>query len=346
MIGCGSWATEAHMPAVVGDPDAELVAVVDPSEDARESAAARFGVARAYVSHEDLFADGAQPDGVIVATPHAHHVAPARAALEAGAHVLVEKPLTIRPEDARQLVRLAQARGRELLVGYTFHYNRQANALRELIRGGALGEIELATCLFSSIVREYYAGDTESYQPELKLARAPLPSTYSDPALAGGGQGQTQVTHSAALLLWLTGLRPRRVAAFCEQRGLAVDLVDAAAVSFEGGAAGTISSTGDRPSGHEDFLHLHIAGTDGLAHFEVLEGRATVYLHEGRLRELEAPLAGERYPHWAPARNLVDVVLGRGENHSPGELGAAVVALLDGMYRSAAADGAVVDVAR
>jgi predicted dehydrogenase len=343
MIGCGSWATEAHMPALAAAPDADLVAVVDPREDAREAAARRFGVARTYASHEELLADAPPPDGVIVATPHAHHLAPARAALEAGAHVLVEKPLTIRPEDASELVRLARGRGRELLVGYTFHYNRQAHELRELIRGRALGEIELVHCLFASLVRDYYAGDTESYQPELKLARAPLSNTYSDPALAGGGQGQTQVTHSAALALWLTGLRPRRVAAFTENRGLPVDLVDAAAVSFADGAIGTLASTGDRPTGVDDFLHLHIAGTKGLAHYEVLEGRATVYLHDGERIELEGVPAAEIYPHWGPSQNLVELVLGRGENRSPGELGATVVALLDGMYRSSAAGGAAVD---
>lgn len=346
VIGCGSWATEAHLPALVANPDAELVAVVDPSEDARRAAAERFGVERAYASHEELFADGPAPDGVIVAIPHAYHFAAARAALEAGAHVLVEKPMTIEPNDARELVRLARERGRELLVGYTFHYNRQAHELRELIRGGALGEIELATCLFASLVRDYYAGDTESYQPELKLARAPLSNTYSDPKLAGGGQGQTQVTHSAALLLWLSGLRPRRVAAFVENRGLPVDLLDAAAVSFEGGAAGTLASTGNRPPGRDDFLHLHIAGTEGLAHFEVLEGRATVYRHDGTRIEIEGPPAPEIYPHWGPSQNLVDLALGRGENRAPGELGATVVALLDGMYRSAAADGVPVDLSR
>lgn len=344
VVGCGSWATEAHMPALVGNADAELAAVVDPSEDARRAAAERFGVTRAYVSHEELLAECPAPDGVIVATPHAYHFAAAKAALEAGAHVLVEKPLTILPEDARELVRLARKWRRELLVGYTFHYNRQAQELRDLIRGGAIGEIELATCIFASLVRAYYAGDTESYQPELRLSRAPLGNTYSDPALAGGGQGQTQVTHSAALLLWLTGLEPRRVAAFMERRGLPVDLVDAAAVSFEGGAGGTLASTGDRPSGLDDFLHLHIAGTKGLAHYEVLEGRASVYLHDGRRIELDGPPPDEIYPHWGPSQNLVDLVLGRGENRAPGELGATVVALLDGMYRSASADGAPVDV--
>ena len=193
------------------------------------------------------------------------------------------------------------------------------------------------------MVREYYRGDTAAYQPELQLAQAPRNETYSDPALSGGGQGQAQVTHSAALLFWLTGLRPRRVAAFCENFELAVDLVDAVTVRFDGGAIGTISSTGDRPSGHDDLLDLQIGGTDGMVAFDVLAGRATVSRPRGRRDELEPLPVDQRYPHWGPADNLVDVVLGRAENQSPAEIGCLTVEFLAAMYRSALADGAPVE---
>ena len=341
MIGCGSWSNEAHLPALTANENAEVVAVVDPVAEARELAARRFGIGRTYASHEELFAEQ-EPDAVIVATPHSQHVAPARAALDAGAHLLVEKPLALAPADARALQRLALERGRELIVGYPWHYNRQSSELRDLIAAGRLGRLEFVSCLFASMVRAYYRGDTEAYQPEFKLARAPRSETYSDPSLSGGGQGQTQVTHSAALLLWLTGLRPRRISAFCETFDLAVDLVDAAAVAFDGGAVGSISSTGGRPSGHEDLLHLHLCGTEGIATYEVMEGRVTLYLAGGVREELEPLPPVERYPHWGPANNLVDVVLGRGENRSPAELGCVVVEFLDAMYRSAAANGSAV----
>jgi predicted dehydrogenase len=341
VIGCGSWASEAHLPALLANDDAELVALVDPVAEARELAARRFGVGHTYSSHEELFAEH-EPDAVVVATPHSQHVAPARAALEAGAHLLVEKPLALTPADARGLERLARERGRELIVGYPWHYNRQSLELRDLLAAGRLGRLEFVSCLFASMVREYYRGDTEAYQPEFKLTRAPRSDTYSDPALSGGGQGQTQVTHSAALLFWLTGLRPRRVSALCENFGLAVDLVDAAAVAFDDGALGSISSTGGRPSGHDDLLHLHLCGTDGIATFEVMEGQVSLYLQDGVRQELEPLPYAERYPHWAPANNLVDVVLGRGENGSQAELGCVVVEFLDGLYRSAAAGGSAV----
>ena len=77
-------------------------------------------------------------------------------------------------------------------------------------------------------MRELYRGNPEPYRDILDYAvNPPGLRTYADPEIAGGGQGQTQVTHSAALLFLLTGLRPVSVAALTEPFELAVDLADA-----------------------------------------------------------------------------------------------------------------------
>jgi predicted dehydrogenase len=338
VVGAGSWGTEAHMPAVAAHPDAELIAVADPAADARTAVAARYPDTQLFDSHEKLLAT-TKPDGVIVATPHARHYEPTRAALEAGAHVLVEKPMVLDPAEGRELQRIARERRRELIVGYTWHYNRQAIELRERIRAGTLGAIELAACHFASMVREYYRGDTEAYQPELKLLRAPRSTTYSDPALAGGGQGQAQLTHSAALLFWLTGLRPRRVSALCKNFGLQLDIVDVAVIEFDDGSVGTVSSTGDRPAGHQDMLRLQICGSQALAEFDVMEGVVSLHLPGGRTELLDPLPPAGRYPHLEPATNLIDVVLGRAANGSDAEVGCLTVEFLAAMYRSSAAGG-------
>jgi predicted dehydrogenase len=164
---------------------------------------------------------------------------------------------------------------------------------------------------------------------------APQASTYSDPAIAGGGQAQTQLTHAAALLLWLTGLAPESVVAFTEEFELDVDLADVAAVRFRGGALGSLSSVGSVLPGHDELLELRLFGRDGHVVFDPNAGVASIHDRNGR-EELPAPEPAERYPHWAPADNLVDVVLGRAVNGSPAEVGLATVALLDAIYRSAA----------
>ena len=164
---------------------------------------------------------------------------------------------------------------------------------------------------------------------------APQAGTYSDPAVAGGGQAQTQVTHSAALLLWMTGLEVDSVAATVANFELDVDLVDALSVRFRGGAVGSLASTGSITGGHEEVLEYRLFGSEGHVLFDVNGGTASVHGADGQTEEL-APLAAERrYPERAPANNLVDIILGRAPNGSPAEVGVAAVELVDAIYRSA-----------
>jgi predicted dehydrogenase len=325
----------------VRNPAAEIVAIAEPDEDRRRAAARAFGVERAFMDEEELL-DAVEADAVVVATTHAHHFDCARLALERGAHVLVEKPMVLSVGHARELVELARGRGVELVVGYPYHFNEQALALRAQIGAGRLGALEHVTCLFASTARELYRGHPERYADWLDYGiAAPRASTYSEPEIAGGGQAQTQLTHSAALLLWLTGLEAESVAAFTERFELAVDLADAAAVRFRGGAVGTLASTGSVVPGGEEILELRVFGRDGLVVFDPNAGIATI-LDAGGREDVPAPEPEQRYPHWAPADNLVGVALGRAPNGSPAEVGLATVALLEALYRSAANGGRAV----
>jgi predicted dehydrogenase len=110
--------------------DCELLAVVDPSPEARERVAAEVG-ARALADHAGLVG---QVDAVSVATPTPSHCAIARDFLEAGAHVLVEKPITETLAEARELVRLARDRGRVLQVGHLERFNAAILAAEPYIR--------------------------------------------------------------------------------------------------------------------------------------------------------------------------------------------------------------------
>jgi predicted dehydrogenase len=341
VVGCGWWATRAHLPALDADPDAVIAAVADPDEARRLAVTERFGVQHGYASADEML-EAQRLDGVVVATPHRYHYPAARAALEHGAHVLVEKPMTIRPEDAGALVDLARARGLELVVGYPWHWNAHMLDLRARIEAGAIGTIEHVSCLFASTARDLYRGQVEALRDVLGYPMAaPSETTYSDPALTGGGQGQTQLTHSAALLLWLTGLHARVVTAMTGNFGLALDLVDALAVHFDGGALGSLSSTGSLSPGYEDILEYRIFGTEG--HMLVDPGLSIATIS----RRGEAPVSlpplpvQARYREDAPARNLVELCQGRGVNGSPGELAAQVVSLIDAMYRSAETAGAI-----
>jgi hypothetical protein len=133
------------------------------------------------------------------------------------------------------------------------------------------------------------------------------------------------------------------VTAFCESFELDVDLCDSVAVRFDGGATGTVGSTGSVPPGHAEVLEYRLFGADGYVAFDVMQGRASFHEADGAVEELTPLELDDRYPHHAPSDNLVDVVLQRGENRSPAEIGQLTVEFLDAMYRSARAGGAPVD---
>ena len=339
VIGCGWWATRAHLPVLQANPDAVIAGIADPDTANRDRTAKRFEIPpeRVFASAAEML-EKAELDAAIVAVPHSAHADLARAVLDRGLHLLLEKPMTIRPPDARALAALAKTRGVELIIGYPWHYNRQVLAVRDAIAEGRIGTIEYVSCQFASIVRELYRGNPEPYRDILDYAvNPPGLRTYADPEIAGGGQGQTQVTHSAALLFLLTGLRPVSVAALTEPFELAVDLADAVVVRFDNGAIGSLGSTGSVLRGQDEMLDYRIFGDRGHIIFDVNEGSAVIYGPEGEVHRLPGLPAEERYPDWAPADNLVDVALGRGANGSPAALGVLTVEVVDAMYRAAKA---------
>ena len=335
VIGCGWWSTRAHLPALAAHPDAVIAAITDPDAERRDRAGERFGVRARYADAARML-DAQELDAAIIATPHATHAALARSCLERGLHVLVEKPLTIDPIEAFDLVELASAAQRELIVGYPYHYVPQLAEVRERLAAGVVGRPELVVGLFASVVRELYRGRPAAYADVLGYpTHGPASSTYSDPSLAGGGQGQTQVTHLAALMLWLTGLRPVEVSAMTARAGLALDLVDALTIRFEGDAVGSLASTGGVAPTQPEQLELRVFGDAGHVVIDAMSGRASIATTDGVVTEVPTTPGPDRYPEAAPAANLVGVALGREPNRSPGALGATVVALIDALYRAA-----------
>ena len=118
MVGVG-YLGRFHAQKYARIPDCELLAVVDPDGQAGEAVAAELGT-RALTDHRTLLGE---VDAVSVVTPTPAHFAIAREFLTSGAHVLVEKPITETPEQARELIRLARERERVLQVGHLERFN-------------------------------------------------------------------------------------------------------------------------------------------------------------------------------------------------------------------------------
>jgi predicted dehydrogenase len=118
----------------------EVAAVGSRSAQTAARFAAAYGIPTAHPSYEALVAD-ADVDIVYVATPHTRHHADAKLALEAGKHVLVEKPLTINAAQARDLAELAEARGLLVLEAMWTRWLPHMVALNDRVAGGAIGEV-------------------------------------------------------------------------------------------------------------------------------------------------------------------------------------------------------------
>ncbi|HXV95566.1 MAG TPA: Gfo/Idh/MocA family oxidoreductase [Gaiellaceae bacterium] len=129
----------------------DVVAVAGRERGRAEEHAREHGIGRVHASYEALLADP-EVDAVYVPLPNSLHVEWTRRALEAGKHVLCEKPLTDRPEDAEALFDLA---GRERLVlaeAFMYRHNPQTRRLEQLVRDGAIGPLQLVRTSFSFLV--------------------------------------------------------------------------------------------------------------------------------------------------------------------------------------------------
>lgn len=138
VIGYGYWGPNLTRN-FVELPQSELVAVADMKQERLQQVKRLYPQVQTVRDYRELFAMGL--DAVVVATPPATHYAIAKDCLEHGLHVLVEKPLTIRAEDAEDLINLAEGKGLTLMVGNTFEYNAAVRALKQIIDAGELGEI-------------------------------------------------------------------------------------------------------------------------------------------------------------------------------------------------------------
>ena len=216
VIGAGAWAIAAHLPALARREDVEPVIVNRRDPALLEQVRAQFGFARASTDWRDVIE--ARPDLVVVTGPVALRAEQVRAALEAGAHVLCEKPFTISPADAWELTALARERGRHLMLCYAWNEMGIVESVRGLVEDdGGVGEVEHVALEMATVVRELlgqgatYLGQ-DDYSP-------PRMETWADPAVSGGGYGQGQLTHGIGLLFRaVPGLRAADVAAFTATR--------------------------------------------------------------------------------------------------------------------------------
>jgi predicted dehydrogenase len=330
LIGAGWWGAASHIPTLASRPDVVLDGVCRLGAEELERVKNHFGFAYASEDYHELLAR--RPDVVIVSSPHHLHYRHAADAIEAGAHVLCEKPLTLDPHEAWDLVGRARRRGVHLLVCNPYQYMPHVEELRGLLRSGeAVGTIESVFCSFVSVTRTVFSGDKGLEKWKTTFFR-PDRSTWQDPA-QGGGFAYGQLSHAIPFMLWLTGLEPRRVSARHVKEG-EIDLCNAAAIAFQGGAVGALHGAAAMPENNRALMRLVVSGSEGVVIADVDRDWCEIRRHDGKNRTL-----GIEPGTWVPEGRrptdaLIDLAQGRGANSSPGEVGATAVSLIEAMLRA------------
>jgi predicted dehydrogenase len=321
IVGVGAWARSNHLPAVQAHAGAQVVAACDLDQAALAAAERDFGVPMVTTDLDELLAQDL--DALIVSTPNEHHHRPALAGLQAGLHVLVEKPMALRAQQAWQLSAEAERRGRHVMVPLGWNFTAMTAAARELMLAGSVGELELVSVHMASPMREAM----------LAAWRA-----WPGGAVAPASQGYAfaQLPHALGVALRLTGLRAEQVMADQRASALGPELSAALTVRFAGGAVGAVSGTAFCGPPEAYHLEVRVHGSRGLLIWDAEVGRERVLLHNraGR-QERTFPLGSGAYDGRPPVRRFIDLV--RGEpvtNEAPAELSARVSELLEAAARS------------
>lgn len=261
VVGAGAISQLVHLPLLTERTDVEVVALADTDEAKARTIAQRFNVPR-VVDDAALFAD-ADLEAVVICTPNHLHEAQALAALEAGLHVLVERPLALTAAGARRVVEAAEAAKRSIMVGMSHRFRPDVNSLRSFVAGGDMGQVYAARVAWMN--RRVNVRHTTWRQR---------------PHEAGGGVFMDLGVQSLDLALFLLGMPEiQRVSAVFTHGE--PDIEDAASVLMESSDGIAISLEVSWSYTHaEDRHYARVLGTTGsgslppLEVFKQLGGRA------------------------------------------------------------------------
>jgi predicted dehydrogenase len=321
-----------HIAAYQSHPQARVVAIADLDEDRLRQIGDQYDVAARYASAEEMLAQEAL-DVVSVATPNATHEPLTIAALEAGCHVLCEKPMAMNADEARAMLAAAGKAGKRLMINFSYRFTEQSQALKDRVDAGELGEIYFARTVWHR--------------------RRGLPKFggwFGQKALSGGGPLIDLGVHRLDLALWLMGYpQPEWVmartynpiaTALAEREGVPYDVEDLAVglITFANGATLEIEASWAANIKERELMETRLFGTAG----------GLVQRNLNETYEFEAELYVERdgahYDmklHAPPRRrlsamaHLVESIVNDTPHTATGAEGLLVTQILDAIYDSA-----------
>ena len=331
LIGAGWWGVEVYLPAMLEHPDIQVAGVCRRNKEALARILSKYPALSGYADYREML-EKERPDAVVVTSPHTAHSEHGMAALEAGCHVLIDKPMATSAEDARKLKRLADDKGLEILIPYGWNYKEFATTASRLIADGRVGEVRHATCNMATFTFDLFSGrglkeaEDHMFQPNR--------STWADPENAGG-YGWGQLSHALGLLFRLVDMAPKDVYALGGKSEAGVDLTDAAVLSFANGATASVSGSALVPKHCSYQMDVRVYGTEGMLLIDMERTRMELRRldKDDVVLDLE-PDAGQ-YAAVEPISRLAEVCLGTAETiEANGTVGMRAIEVLDAMYRS------------
>ena len=316
---------QAHLAGYLKDDRVEVVGLADLDGGLVERTASERGVPHAVTDYRDLFA--LEPDLVSVCLPNFLHAPVTIDVLDAGAHVLCEKPMALNAAQARDMAAAARRNGRYLMIALNNRFRTETQILKKLVEQDVLGEI-------------YYARTGW-----LRRSGIPGPGTwFTRKSQAGGGPLIDLGVHMIDLARWLMGNpRPASVAGATFNR-LAdavegvfdVEDLAAAFIRFEGGIT-LVAETSWASHVPSEGSYVKLMGTRGGA--EITGNDLTVYtdLH-GQQVDITPAYAPREWSDCIAAEiaHFVDCIRAGRPPLSTGEQGVEIMQILDGIYESAA----------
>ncbi|MBE7099801.1 Gfo/Idh/MocA family protein [Bacillus cereus] len=231
IIGCGSIAQYRHLPEYEANPYVQIVAVCDSNKKRAKEIANKYGV-NMYTDYNELI-NCEELDAVSVCTPNHLHASISIAALQAGIHVLCEKPMATSKIDAEMMIGAAEKSGKKLMIGHNQRFVASHQKAKQLIKNGAIGKIYSFRTAFGHSGPENWSVDgRESWF--FKKEEAFL-----------GAMGDLGV-HKADLIRYILNEEITEVGAFVETSAKTFSNVDDCAVCIlksESGIIGTLAAS-------------------------------------------------------------------------------------------------------
>ncbi len=246
IIGCGKIAASNHVPSLLKNAaDAEIVAMYDIEPEKAKALAKKFELKVKFYKSEAAILAASDIDAVIIATPNVFHYPQTIAALKAGKHVLVEKPMSFTTAQADEMIDLSLKLKKVLQVNQSRRYNPLMNEVKRRIDEGLIGE-----------VMHFRSQRTSTNSPNVSWS--PGADWFVDPKSEGSLIGDIAV-HMSDAMNWFCG-PVKTLSAVTRKRRHKVEDDVFAMFNYAGGAVGTMELSWNFPTG---FRSDEIYGTKG-----------------------------------------------------------------------------------